>query len=149
LLNRQNDRIREGLGRRGRIIRLDRPLAGRARKLHMATRITERRIGDITLLQLTGRIVFGDGAGELRAHMNDLLDEARLKFLLDLRNVTYIDSFGVGVIATKYVSVRRKGGDLKLLCLSPRSHRVMTISGLLKILQSFESEEDGLRSFAS
>jgi stage II sporulation protein AA (anti-sigma F factor antagonist) len=149
LLNRQNDRIREGLGRRGRIIRLDRPLAGRARKLHMATRITERRIGDITLLQLTGRIVFGDGAGELRAHMNDLLDEARLKFLLDLRDVTYIDSFGVGVIATKYVSVRRKGGDLKLLCLSPRSHKVMTISGLLKILQSFESEEEGLRSFAT
>jgi anti-anti-sigma factor len=125
------------------------PHAGRARKLHMATRITERRIGDITLLQLTGRIVFGDGAGELRAHMNDLLDEARLKFLLDLRNVTYIDSFGVGVIATKYVSVRRKGGDLKLLCLSPRSHKVMTISGLLKILESFESEEDGVRSFAN
>ena len=96
----------------------------------MATRIAERRIGDITLLQLTGRIVFGDGAGELRAHMNDLLDEARLKFLLDLRHVTYIDSFGVGVIATKYVSVRRKGGDLKLLCLSPRSRKVMTISGL-------------------
>lgn len=115
----------------------------------MATKITERRIGDITLLQLAGRIVFGDGAGELRAHMNDLLDEARLKFLLDLRNVTYIDSFGVGVIATKYVSVRRKGGDLKLLCLSPRSHKVMTISGLLKILQSFDSEEEGVRSFAN
>ena len=115
----------------------------------MATRITERRIGDVTLLQLTGRIVFGDGAGELRAHMNDLLDEARLKFLLDLRDVTYIDSFGVGVIATKYVSVRRKGGDLKLLCLSARSRKVMTISGLMKILQSFESEEEGLRSFES
>ena len=115
----------------------------------MADRITERRIGDITLLQLTGRIVFGDGAGELRAHMNELLDQARLKFLLDLRSVTYIDSFGVGVIATKYVSVRRKGGDLKLVCLSPRSRKVMTISGLMKILQSFESEEDGLRSFES
>jgi anti-anti-sigma factor len=111
--------------------------------------ITERRIGDVTLLQVAGRVVFGDGAPELRARINDLLDEARLKFLLDLRGVTYIDSFGVGVIAAKYVSVRRKGGDMKLLRLSPRTHRVMRISGLLKIFESFEYEEEGVRSFAS
>lgn len=114
----------------------------------MAMTITERRVGDVTVLQLGGRIVFGDGAPELRARLNDLLDEARLKFLLDLREVTYIDSFGVGVIAAKFVSVRRKGGDMKLLRLSPRTYRVMTISGLLKIFQSFESEEDGVLSFA-
>lgn len=114
----------------------------------MAMTITEVRIGDVTVLRLGGRVIFGDGATELRARLNDLLDEARLKFLLDLREVTYIDSFGVGVIAAKYVSVRRKGGDLRLLQLSPRSHHVMTISGLLKIFQAFESEEEGLRSFA-
>jgi anti-sigma B factor antagonist len=114
----------------------------------MAMTISERRIGDVTLLRLGGRIVFGDGASELRAHLNDLLDEARLKFLLDLRDVTYIDSFGVGVIAAKYVSICRKGGAMKLLQLSPRTHRVMTISGLLKIFQSFENEEEALRSFA-
>jgi anti-anti-sigma factor len=115
----------------------------------MSITITERRVGDVTLLRVGGRVVFGDGAPELRARINDLLDEARLKFLLDLRDVTYIDSFGVGVIAAKYVSIRRKGGDMKLLCLSPRTHRVMRISGLLKIFESFESEEEGLRSFAS
>ena len=114
----------------------------------MAMTITERRVGDVTVLRLGGRIVFGDGASELRARLNDLLDEARLKFLLDLRDVTYIDSFGVGVIAAKFVSVRRKGGDMKLLRLSPRTHRVMKISGLLKIFESFESEEEGLSSFA-
>jgi stage II sporulation protein AA (anti-sigma F factor antagonist) len=113
----------------------------------MAMTLSEQRIGDVTLLRLGGRIVFGDGAPELRTHINDLIDEARLKFLIDLEDVTYMDSFGVGVIAAKYVSVRRKGGDMKLLCLSPRTHRVMRISGLLKILESFESKEDGLRSF--
>src|SRR6185503_8327194 len=102
----------------------------------MPTRITERRIGDVTVLQVSGRIILGDGAAELRARMNDLIDEAHLKFLLDLRDVTYIDSFGVGVIAAKYVSIRRKGGDLKMLHLSPRSHHVMAIAGLLKIFQS-------------
>lgn len=110
-------------------------------------KITERRIGNITLLELAGRVVFGEGANELRAKLNDLLDEAHLNFLLDLHDVTYIDSFGVGVIAAKYVSVRRKGGELKLLSLSPRSHRVMKISGLLRILQSFESEEAAVASF--
>jgi anti-anti-sigma factor len=111
--------------------------------------IDERRFGDVTLLKVDGRIVFGDGAQQLREHLNNLMDEARLKFLLDLRNVSYIDSFGVGVIAAKYVSVRRKGGDLKLVHLSDRSRRVMTISGLMRIFESFESAEEGLRSFAT
>jgi anti-sigma B factor antagonist len=115
----------------------------------MAMTLSEQKIGDVTVLRLGGRIVFGDGAPELRRHINDLLDEARLKFLLDLRDVTYLDSFGVGVIAAKYVSVRRKGGDIKLLCLSPRTHHVMRISGLLKIFEAFESEEEGLRSFGT
>jgi anti-sigma B factor antagonist len=115
----------------------------------MPTRITERRIGDVTVLQVSGRVILGDGAAELRTRMNDLVDEANLKFLLDLRGVTYIDSFGVGVIAAKYVSVRRKGGDVKLLRLSPRSQRVMRISGLLKIFESFENEDDALNSFAA
>jgi len=115
----------------------------------MPTRITDRRIGDVTILQVSGRVILGDGAAELRARMNDLVDEAHLKFLLDLRGVTYIDSFGVGVIAAKYVSVRRKGGDVKLLRLSPRSQRVMRISGLLKIFESFENEEEALNSFAA
>lgn len=111
--------------------------------------ITERRIGDVTLLQLKGRLVFGDGATLLRGRLNDLLDEARLKFLLDLQEVTYVDSFGVGVLAAKYVSVRRKGGDVKLLNLSGRSHHVMAISGLIHIFEWFDSEEEALRSFAS
>jgi anti-sigma B factor antagonist len=114
----------------------------------MAITISERRVGDVTILEVKGRVVFYDGAAILRAHVNDLVDEARLKFILDFRNVTYIDSFGVGVVAAKYVSVRRKGGDLKLLHLSPRSREVLSISGLLRILESFDSEEDALHSFA-
>ena len=81
--------------------------------------------------------------------MNHFLDEARLKFLLDLREVSYVDSFGVGVLAAKYVSVRREGGDVKFLNLSVRSHHVMAISGLIHIFESFDSEEAALRSFAS
>jgi anti-sigma B factor antagonist len=109
--------------------------------------IEERRFGDVTVLRVGGRVVYGDGAQQLRQRISDLTDQARLKFLLDLHDVTYIDSFGVGVIAAKYVSVRRKGGDLKLVHPSDRSHRVMAISGLMKIFESFETEEEGVRSF--
>ena len=113
----------------------------------MPIAITERRVRDVTILEVKGRVVFYDGAAILRAHINDLVDQARLKMLLDLRDVTYMDSFGVGVIAAKYVSLRRKGGELKLLKPSPRCQQVLTISGLLRIFQSFESEDDALRSF--
>lgn len=113
----------------------------------MAIAISERRLGDVTLLEVRGRVVFFEEALELRARINDLVDEARLKFLLDLRGVTYLDSFGVGVIASKYASVRRKGGDLKILCPSERSRHVLGTAGLLNIFQSFEAEDEAVRSF--
>jgi len=114
----------------------------------MAIAITERRLGGVTILEVKGRVVFYDGAAILRAHINDLVDQARLKFVLDLRGVTYMDSFGVGVIAAKYVSIRRKGGEVKLLCLSPKCRQVLGVSGLLRIFESFESEEEALQSFS-
>jgi anti-anti-sigma factor len=114
----------------------------------MAITVNERRVGDVTILAVRGRIVFYDGAAILRAHINDLVDEARLKFILDLRDVTYIDSFGVGVIAAKYVSVRRKGGELKLLCPSTRCEQVLGVAGLLRIFESFDSEDQALQSFS-
>jgi anti-anti-sigma factor len=115
----------------------------------MALTITERRSGDVTLLELKGRLVFYDGAALLRAHINDLVDQARLKFVLDLQHVTYMDSFGVGVLAAKYVSIRRKGGDVRLLCPSPRCNEVLKVSGLLRIFQTFESEREAVASFES
>ena len=109
--------------------------------------ISERRLADVTILEVRGRVVFFGGAAVLRARIDGLIDEGRLKLLLDLRGVTYMDSFGVGVVAAKYLSVRRKGGDLKLLNPSARSRRVLKTAGLMRILDSFESQEDALRSF--
>jgi anti-sigma B factor antagonist len=113
----------------------------------MAITIAERRVGDVTILDVKGRVVFYDGAAILRAHINELVDTARLKLVLDLSGVTYMDSFGVGVIAAKYVSIRRKGGELKLQNLSPRCREVLGVSGLLRIFESFNSEQDALKSF--
>ncbi len=109
--------------------------------------ISERRFGDVTFLELAGRLVFDDGDDDLRSRVNSLVSEGRLKILIGLTGVAYIDSCGVGVLVAKFVSVRRLGGDLRLLGLSPRCQHVLTISGLMKIFQVFEAEPDALASF--
>ena len=111
-------------------------------------KLIERRIADVTLLELQGRLVFEDGDSDLRSRVNDLVDEGRLKIILDLKDITYIDSCGVGVLIAKFVSVRRKGGDVRLLTLSPRSHHVMEISGLLRVFETFTSENEAIASFS-
>ena len=115
----------------------------------MATSITERSIGDVTILDVPAQVMFYEGAALLRARITELASEGRLKLVLDLRRVTYLDSFGVGVIASKYVSMRGKGGDLKLLFPSARSVHVLGTAGLMKILESFDDEDAAVRSFQS
>jgi anti-anti-sigma factor len=109
--------------------------------------ISERRIGDITILEVQGQVVFQDGAAMLWARLDALLNKGRVKVLLDLRAVTYLDSFGVGVIAAKYASARRKGGDVKLLSPSARSDHVLRTAGLMNIFDAFDTEDEALRSF--
>ena len=111
--------------------------------------ITERVVGDVTILRLTGRLVLFEGDAVLRQYVDDLVRQGRVKLLLDFAAVTYIDSAGIGMLIAKYLSVRRKGGDLKLLQLTARSLLVMTITKLFTVFETFDTEEDALRSFAS
>lgn len=106
--------------------------------------ITERRIGDATLLTLSGRLVFDDGDDEVRTHVSRLIDEGRVRIILDLQHVSYMDSCGVGVLISRFVSARRRGGDIGLLNPSPRCLHVMQISQLLGVFQVFESEDQAL-----
>ena len=110
--------------------------------------ITERSVGDVTILELDGRLVLYEGEADLKAMINDLVSRGRTKIILDLKKVTYIDSAGVGIIIAKYVSVRRAGGDVKLLNLGRRSVRVMTITRLLEVFETFDSEKEAVDSFA-
>jgi anti-sigma B factor antagonist len=109
--------------------------------------LRERRVGDVSILDLKGRLVLDDGDDLLRDRINDLVNEGRLKIVVNLHDVTYVDSCGVGVLIAKYVSVRKKGGDVKLLNLTSRSQRVMEISKLLTVFETFDSEDRALASF--
>ena len=116
----------------------------------MAPRITisERRIGDVTILDLHGRLVFDEGDTSCAERIDRLIRQGRIQILVNLQDVNYIDSAGVGALVSKYVTLRRRDGNLKLLCLSERVRHVISIAQLLGVLESFESEELAVRSFA-
>jgi anti-sigma B factor antagonist len=109
--------------------------------------ITERTSGDVTILDLKGRVVLGEGDAPFRDRIEALAKAGRLKIVLNLKEVTYIDSAGVGVMVGRLVALRKLGGDIKLLNLVQRNLRVMTITKLVTVFQPFDSEEEAVRSF--
>jgi len=109
--------------------------------------LSERRFGDVTVLDLKGRLVLDEGDTVLRDCLNRLIQEERFKIVLNLGDVTYIDSCGIGVLIAKFVSFRRKGGDVRLLRVTPRSMHLLEISKLLNVFRMFDSEADAVASF--
>jgi len=109
--------------------------------------LNERRIGDVTVLDLKGRLVLEDGDAVLRTRVNELVEQGRTKVVLNLKDVIYIDSCGVGVLIAKLVSMRNKGGDLRLLNLTERSHRLLEISQLLNVFAIYKDEPEAVHSF--
>ncbi len=85
--------------------------------------ISERTIGDLTILDLKGRLVEHDGDDVFRVAVDRLVELGRMKVLLNMDEVPYIDSCGLGVLASKYVTLRKRDGQLKLCNLNPRSSR--------------------------
>ena len=113
----------------------------------MALKISQREVRGVTILDLEGRLVMEDGVPELVEHLNALIRQARRRILLNFDKVTYLDSAGVGAIAWKFATARRRDVDIKLLNLRRKSHNVLSTTRLLTVLQSFESEQEAIDSF--
>jgi anti-sigma B factor antagonist len=113
-------------------------------KLHIA----ERQVEDLTVLVLTGEITVDDGDLVFGRRVDELLSKGMTKFVVDLANVTYIDSAGVGMMVAEHRIVRRKGGAMKLVHLTGRSQRLLAIMKLGSVFEVFEDEAAALRSFA-
>lgn len=111
--------------------------------------ILERRIGDVTVLVLSGEMLVDDGDLALRQQIHDLLDQERAKILIDLAAVTHIDSAGVGMMVAKQKTVRERGGDVKLLHLTSRSQRLLSLMKLASVFEAFEDEDVAVKSFAT
>src|SRR5262245_12173053 len=110
--------------------------------------IEERVVGDVTILDLKGKITLGEGDEALKDKINSLIHQGRKKILLNLEAVPYIDSAGLGEIVRTYTSVSRQGGQLKLVNLTKRITDLLMITKLLTVFETFESEKDALKSYS-
>jgi anti-sigma B factor antagonist len=109
--------------------------------------ISDHNVGEVTVLSLKGRMIFEEGDTPLKDHVDDLVAHGRLKLVLDLHDVTYIDSAGLGMLVAKYVSLHKRGGDIKLLHPTARCKELMRITHLRDVFETYTSEEDAVRSF--
>ncbi len=110
--------------------------------------IEERRIGDVTLLALSGEMLVDDGDLALRQRIHELLEQGQVKILVDLAGMTHIDSAGVGMLVAKQKTVRERGGDVKLMHLTDRSQRLLALMKLASVFEVFENEDEAVRSFS-
>ena len=109
--------------------------------------IRERELDGVVILDLAGRITIGEGTVVLRKRIQQLIEHDQTKLLLNLAEVDYIDSSGLGEIVRSYTTVRNAEGDLKLLSLTRRVRDLMQITKLLTVFDVFERESDALKSF--
>ncbi len=110
--------------------------------------IEERTVGEVTVLDLKGKMTLGEGDELLKDKINSLMHQGRKKILLNLADVPYVDSAGLGEIVRTYTTVSRQGGSLKLVNLTKRITDLLSITKLLTVFETYESENDAVRSFA-
>ena len=111
--------------------------------------IEERAVGDVMILDLKGKITLGEGDELLKDKINSLVNQGHRKIILNLAGVPYIDSAGLGEVVRTYTTVSRQGGSLKLLNLTKRITDLLSITKLLTVFETFDSENEAVRSFSA
>jgi anti-sigma B factor antagonist len=147
--SRGRDRSRVDLAR-GRVIAYPRFFATDLPHTEKAAmKIVERQVGDVVILDLHGKILIGEGDDALREAVTKLADSGKTKILLNLAEVPYVDSAGLGEIVRTYTTVSRKGGKLKLLNLTKKIEDLLSITKLLTVFETYESEDEAVSSYQS
>lgn len=110
-------------------------------------KIETRTVGDIKILDCSGRITLGEGTMVVRNAVRELLKDNEKKIILNLAEVNYIDSSGIGELVSTYTTVTSNGGQLKLLGLTKKIHELLAITKLLTVFEVFDEEQAALGSF--
>jgi len=111
--------------------------------------ISERAIGDVIVVDLEGKITLGEGDEMLKDKVNSLINQGYRKIVLNLAEVPYLDSAGLGEVVRAYTTVSRQSGSLKLLSLTKRITDLLSITKLLTVFETFDSEDEAVRSFSA
>lgn len=109
--------------------------------------ISERVVEGVSILDLSGKIVLGEGDIQVKDRIRDLLADGQRRILLNLADVGYIDSAGLGAIISCYTTSKREGGQLKLVHLTKKVQDLLAITKLITVFETYESEKEALDSF--
>lgn len=113
----------------------------------MTLKANTRQVDGVTIVDLSGRITLGEGSVKLRESVRDLVGKGRNKILLNLGDVTYIDSSGIGELVSAFTTVRNQGGELKLLNLTKKVHDLLQITKLYTVFDIKNDEAAAVQSF--
>ena len=114
----------------------------------MSMKASNRQVDGITVVDMSGRITLGEGSVILRDTIRDLIGKGQKKILLNLGDVTYIDSSGIGELVSAFTAVRREGGELKLLNLTKKVHDLLQITKLYTVFDIKDDEAAAIQAFA-
>jgi len=113
----------------------------------VALAIASREVDGVTVLELSGRITLGEGSVQLRDAIRDLIAKGQRRILLDLGEVNYIDSSGLGELVSAYTTVKNQGAALKLLKLTKKVHDLLQLTKLYTVFEIFDDEASAIASF--
>ena len=109
--------------------------------------IAEREVGTVTVLDLSGRITMGEGDTLLKDKLHSVLHQGKKNLLLNLAQVSYVDSAGLGALVAAYTTVTREGGSLRLVGVTRKLQDLLSITKLLTVFETFDTEDEAMRSF--
>ena len=113
----------------------------------MNARLTSRQVGEVTVIDLSGRITLGEGSSMLRDELRNLIGTNRRKILINLAEVSYIDTSGIGQLVAGFTTVSNQGGHLKLLNLTKKVKDVLQITKICTIFETFDDEKQAIVTF--
>jgi anti-sigma B factor antagonist len=114
----------------------------------VSIKLNSRQVGDVTVVDLAGRITLGEGSSTMRDALRELLAKGNKKILLNLGEVSYIDSSGIGELVSAFTTVTNQGGQLKLLGLNKRVKDLLQITKLYTVFEVHDDESGAVRSFS-
>jgi anti-sigma B factor antagonist len=120
-----------------------------SRRPFMALLIVEKETGGVTVLELSGRVTLGEESNQLRTKIKDLLAQGKKRLVLDLGNVSYIDSAGLGTLVAGYTSAQSQGANIKLANLTKRFNEQLNITKLVTVFEVFDSVADAITSLGA
>jgi len=114
----------------------------------VSVKLNSRQVGEVSVVDVAGRITLGEGSSALRDLLREMVSKGQKKILLNLGDVSYIDSSGIGELVSGFTTVTNSGGDLKLLNLNKRVKDLLQITKLYTVFDVHEDEAGAIRAFA-